>query len=428
MATKKRPWQRVAATAFTTALALGSLAGTAWAQGPQLSFGANIRVNTDKTQNSQIEETMIVNPNNPRNVIAASKTYGFRTYRWNAFYTSNDGGKTWTAKLLPRVGLLKKFNATSDPELQVSAKTGHILFSSLAFNQSGGSTGNPSGVFVSVSSDGGKTWPGQGVVSAPSNTFNDKDWIYVDNFPTSPTYGNVFASWMGFSNSAAEILFATSSNEGKTFSKPVVLYSGPANANFQNPWVETGPKGQLYLSWTDWDTGNIRFISSTNGGKSWTAPANILAPGGVNGFQNMQVDASGAIDLVAVGNSGNLFISSADGGKTWTKPVRINDSRKGFQFMPTLAIGPKGQLVSTFYDTRNGNGVYDVYAVESTDGGKTWSANTRVTDKSSQLPGNIHDGIGDYMGLAIGSDGVVHPDWTDQRNGNPDIFTANGTL
>ena len=68
----------------------------------------------------------------------------------------------------------------------------------------------------------------------------------------------------------------------------------------------------------------------------------------------------------------------------------------------------------------------DFAYVKSSDGGATWSGSTRITEQSSDPGIQFTSGafIGDYTGVAVGSDNVAHPIWTDFR-GNPGVTSPN---
>ena len=91
------------------------------------------------------------------------------------------------------------------------------------------------------------------------------------------------------------------------------------------------------------------------------------------------------------------------------------------------ASTPSGGTVVSYYDRQYGddqtNGSLDMtMAVES--GGST--VHSRLTDQTLPPSNEFPDTngfslfLGDYTGLAVGSDGIAHPVWSDTRNG---VFT-----
>ncbi|HSO73300.1 MAG TPA: hypothetical protein VLU47_00555, partial [Blastocatellia bacterium] len=114
-------------------------------------------------------------------------------------------------------------------------------------------------------------------------------------------------------------------------------------------------------------------------------------------------------------------------------PVRVNTGRVGTdQFFPWLSVDPaSGDLNVVFYDSRNdpGSQLINMYNARSTDGGASFSENTRVSGVSSdplvQAPvrgsTGAAIGIGDYIAVTAAR-GKTHMMWTDTRNGKQEIF------
>jgi len=125
------------------------------------------------------------------------------------------------------------------------------------------------------------------------------------------------------------------------------------------------------------------------------------------------------------GSNDIFFDSSPPGGSNWHADVRVNDLPGsafggGWQLpLPAVAVDPvTWAIYVAWMDSRNGN--FDIYASASTDGGSTWSANTRVNDDTGTAMQWMVD-------LAVDSHGTVHAAWEDKRNGSLNIFYANST-
>ena len=100
---------------------------------------------------------------------------------------------------------------------------------------------------------------------------------------------------------------------------------------------------------------------------------------------------------------------SEDGGRNWSN--RSN-----------------GLAVTMFYDRRYGNdeqtGNMDITLVSTSSGSSDTAVGTpvRVTDASMPPSNEFPDAegystfMGDYSGIAVGSDGFAHPAWEDTRN------------
>ena len=118
------------------------------------------------------------------------------------------------------------------------------------------------------------------------------------------------------------------------------------------------------------------------------------------------------------------FITSRNGGATFSAPLTINTPSNGQQFMPALTVDNSGIIHVSWFDTRHdltGTASYDIYAANSADGGRAFSSNTRVTVNSIDA-GNASF-IGDYGGIAA-SGGFAHPVWTSGGFNNGLLQTA----
>jgi hypothetical protein len=221
-----------------------------------------------------------------------------------------------------------------------------------------------------------------------------------------------------------------------------------------------GPDGALYIVWRNRDDPStaprpIEVAKSTDGGATFTrtpigdvgpAPATAPAPAGFAGYPRIAVDAkSGTLYVVYIGfNFGDLdtvIQRSTDGGATWSPPLRVNDDPKGNgmrQLAARVAVAPNGRVDVTWLDTRASypsaivpkpGGSGDVYYASSSDGGVTFSANRRISDRSVNLDEALLPRIGTYtlmgespMVAPLGNDAVMFA-WTDPRFGNVDTGT-----
>ena len=68
---------------------------------------------------------------------------------------------------------------------------------------------------------------------------------------------------------------------------------------------------------------------------------------------------------------------------------------------------------------------FDTFYTNTFDG-VAFLSNVRVTTETS-LPGKGQTPVFDYNGLAANVAGIF-PVWTDMRSGNPDVYTATGSV
>lgn len=205
------------------------------------------------------------------------------------------------------------------------------------------------------------------------------------------------------------------------------------------------PHGYVYLAWAgytrqDGATGreNLYVSKSSDGGGSWAtrlmdvsgAPPDCGAYRCEWGYLGAQItmtsDAAGT--LYALWNAGAAdrspariyFASSTTAGDTWSP--RLNVSTAGLRVehaFPALAAGEEGDIRIAWMDKRN-NPLWNVYYRSSTNGGATWSRESRI---SSYIPGyryirppGFSFPFGDYFAIGIDNQGQTQAVWGEGMN------------
>lgn len=441
-------------------------------------FGPNTELSADSfsTAVDQTEPTIAVNPSNPLSlVVGFHDRFPTPSTRVCRFGFTIDGGRTWTLG----GGVTQSGNSCSDPGLAADLK-GNFYFSYIDQNFTP-PFGFLESINVAKSIDGGRTFPTFSIVatSVGTSTFLDKPYIAVDAQPKSRFRGNVYVSYTEFRNDLVnftthlQIKAAVSQDGGLTWSNPVPV--SPAvllDEEVQDSLPVVAPDGTVYVFYIQFTSGkepmSVRFSKSTNGGRTWSDPAdvasNLPSPGfftlknadpqfGVMPFHGFFVTSyptaaiapSGTVyvawtdfphgtciidgsDLPPCTNSDVRLAFSTDGGKTWTAPVQVSDEiNPSDQFFPWIATHPSGLLSILWLDKRldPNNENYDAFYT-NTGGGKTFLPNVRISSQTSMI--GQATSIGDYNNLAVTRD-RVYPVWNDLRSVNDvNIFTATGTL
>jgi hypothetical protein len=396
---------------------------------------ANVRVSQD-TYLAHSEPAIAENPRNSNNLIAGSKMFtnpAKYEFKIGTYYSLN-GGKTWRDDgFLPG---FDAYNQTSDISIAFDAK-GRAYACVLAYN----SQSQASGVFVSVSSDLGKTWgqPRAVFLDTTGATFIDKPWITVDR-STSAYRGNVYVAWNLDDNSSSNqdpdasgigartvsptagsspdvattiqtgLSVAHSSDGALSWSAPVTLV--PFDAFSQRfalgaiPQVD--PKGGLHVAYLKWDetatgtTNSLEMRSSTDGGVTFSKAQSIvplvnnlpnLLKSGT--FRNLSLptfavspkDGSMAVAWADMRNGdADILLSRSSNGSSWSKPYRVNHDALGNgkdQFQPELAVAPNGTYTCAWFDRRHdpNNRLINEEIAQSSDGARTFGHNFAVTKK-----------------------------------------------
>lgn len=302
-------------------------------------------------------------------------------------------------------------------------------------------------ITVSRSADDGRTWSTPVVVSRTKRSSftkgDDKEAITAD--PYHP--GTLYVVWDRYSNqnpiytdghgqnaNKGPAFFSKSTDGGRTWSDPTVIY-GRDNGTLGNQLLvlPNGTLADFFVNFVYSNSGGgtwtqaLTEIRSTDGGRTWSPPT-VVSPMTPNGavdplsgeyirggdylFDVASDPRNGSLyavwqDSMFEGADQVAFSRSTDGGLTWSMPVRVSDSpgatpKDRQAFTPSVDVAADGTVGITYYDFRNG-GLVDYWARTSSDGGGTWSGDTRLT--SSSFPATVAPDagglmIGDYEGLA----------------------------
>lgn len=441
--------------------ALSSGKGIAGGNGTQsVSVGANVDASNEA--GPQSETSIAINAKNPSQVVAGSNEIFRDPMRG---YFSTDGGASYTGVDLPLPPPITNngFDFGSDPTVAWDTH-GNVYYGYIIVFFGNGSGINGTEMAVARSSDGGKTWtPTYFNLQTGSAQFNDKPMLTVDANVNSPHRDTVYIAWdnnNGNASSSNFLLVSHSTDGGQTFSAPVPANntsSGPKSVIGADPVV--GADGTLYVAWHDTLNSQIAESSSTDGGQTFgathiIAPTNAAFDIGIPSMSTRRAlvypacgidTTTGAFRGVLYcswtdqtsANGTDIFVSrSMDGGQTWSAPARANDDPAGVandQFNQWLAVDPaNGAVDLSWNDTRNDPSHLstDIYFTQSTNGGASYAANTKVTTamtNESCCGADLGNQYGDYEGIAA-YNGVIHPVWTDRRASvaalDEEVFTA----
>ena len=381
--------------------------------------------------NGAAESAIKINPTNTNIVIAGSNGPG----SGQIMHYSSDGGDTWSqSAALPGGG------TCCDPTVDYSAD-GTLAYTS-ALGNCGGSGCQ---IWFYRSSDNGQTWtdlsgsPQRRTLNTGSG--NDKEFLHVDKYATSPFKDNIYATWH-----ASNIMqFSVSSDFGNTWSTQA--FSSATDQRGIGSDITTDKSGAVYYIWPAFNSQRILLAKSTNGGSSFGAVTEIASTESSFTFpvpsmetRDVFVYASADTDFsngtygdsiyvawsdstgptgTASNNHARIQVAySRNGGSTWTitTPHETADANNVDRYHQWLAVDQNGRVHIMFYDTRRSASrtAVDVYYSYSDDGAQTWTTPSRVTAEQSPNIGDSFE-FGDYNGLdAVMSDVIAI--YTDNRN------------
>jgi hypothetical protein len=424
---------------------------------------ANLQVTFDSSKdNARSESNIAINPNNPMQIVAASKKFAnIKTYNFTlATEYSADGGKTWhdsAALALPGASTIM-----TDPTLAWD-DIGNVFLVGL-----GGTIGTTppvvdltTGIIAMYkSTDGGKTWSAPYLI--PGTGGADKQWVAGDSNPANPHHGNIYAVW-DKTDAPSGMAFARTKDHGASWIGAGGTAAGSLIATGSvYPEIDVSADGFIYI--VSLGDNEIDLLVSTDGGETFqpsaTPPATGITtipdvlPATDSGFPvfpggsfRVLTDPTacsvGPLVLVAWADyreniSRIYYAHSNDAGATWTtgasgQQLLAQSIPSNFQhFHPQIVVDPSGVIACTFYEfgpkpTKN---LIDVIICQSFDHAASFNYFI-VTDQpwdpsidaplAEAFPDTTF--IGDYFGLDA-SDVGFYPLWTDTRTGIQELWTA----
>jgi len=453
-------------------------AGAAWADSPGLVEATSGDPTASCTAgpggtnfpNTEVEPYVAVNPLNPHQVIGV-----FQQDRWSnggahaGGVVSSSDGVHFSEGLLP-FGVCGAPGGTSYErvsDLWVSYATdGAAYAGGLEFDQ----TTPRNGVAEATSFDNGRTWQfSQPVISdTDPAVIDDKNSVTAD--PVRP--GTAYAVWDRLDFGATfdgPAYIAITHDHGRTWSPARVFVNTSVTPNTQtigNIVLVDDRTGRLYdffdqITYTDANLtavadAHYAFVSSNDGGATWSTPTRILGDTSINdvdpnapsvflrtggGLPNVAIDPiTGELYLAT---EGTLFtggqtsqvelVDSTDGGNTWSAPVRISHTPQSPSFTPSIAVNLNGNVSLTYYDVRDlqsGNTTTlptSTWLYSFPRGKQSAAIETRIAPDFDWLLAPFAGGkfLGDYEGLAAGDGVLVQPFFSTTINApQTNVFTG----
>ena len=442
---------------------------------------ASIPPNFDVTAapGNEAENAIAINPTNPQNVVAMSTLpdvpAGLRVG------VSFDGGQTWTRQLIGTGGQLGEICC----DQQLAWDRFGNLWMVYLLNTS-------DNVQVAVSKNGGLTFTkvteivptkdtgSRSPKNSASKRLHPRGTASADQPSIAVGPNSVWVSYTSYPSSVVQASGARIQGLGAFggFTRPESVPTSAGRGNYGSTAV--GPDGQVMVIYQDQTNGQggshiYTSVDPDGFGKAGLTVPKLFARSRVGGFDYIAPQPHRSVDAeanLAWDRSGGphdgrvyaiwtqerknesddmniLFQSSDNDGVTWTSARRLNDDHtSNSQFNPAIAVDQAtGNVGVSWYDARNDSGTggggdtdgipntdAQVWATASTNGGRTFMSNFRVSKgTSSAIAAGSYFDYGDYTEAAFQS-GAFYPAWSDNSNStgdNPDgrlhqldLFTA----
>jgi hypothetical protein len=301
----------------------------------------------DETVSPDNELAIAVHPTNPNLLLAGSNDYQI-TFLGNTsnlqvpsgFFFSADGGGTWIDGELPLKGSL----GGGDPAPGFDVKHNQMVFVSLSFVCGQLAPVCSRGNIMFASSPLGPaatapraqiTWSDQVVANGSASDngaqqlFLDKEWIAVDNHPSSPHYGNIYITYQQFriekgAFDESPVMFVKSEDGGVRWTLPVEISGrNPVYCTFQDDADDTAdPNGPSSAQGTA-EGPDDPLACDQN---SFSYP--VVAPDGTLYIQWDNEQNSAAYEPPQRYDSQVLLIRSMDGGDSFVgeRPTLANQA------------------------------------------------------------------------------------------------------
>lgn len=389
-----------------------------------------------------------------------------------ALQVSGDGGRSWVpADPVPK--LPKGAEKCYAPEIAFDHRGRlYYLFVGLA-----GEGNEPMGVFLTSSTDSARGFTEPREVLGPLNFA-----VRMAIDPGAGPQGRLHLVWIkatsdpplgGFGPPPNPILSAHSDDGGETFSKPVQV-NDARRQRVVAPALALGSDRRVHVAYYDlaedvrdyqglegpvWEgKWSLVVATSADGGRRFGT--GVVAEPAVTPFERVMLILTMPPPAVVVGadrvclgwgdarhgDADVLVRCSDDGARSWRAARRVNDDSVGngrSQYLPRLAVAPGGRLDAVFLDRREGpiNRVNNVFFTYSTDGGRSFAPNLKVSAHGSDsqigqqyanvsAQGKVE--LGSRLGLLSTGHSVVVA-WPDTRNSRPsstsqDLFSTVVTI
>ncbi len=285
-------------------------------------------------------------------------------------YATTDMGKSWASSRLP-MPINPDFYIYGEPSV-TSDNAGDFYYAYIT-NDGVDSGGN---ISIATSTDG-KNWKNAVPINNNLTNFGYPDGVMlcVDNSPTSTHQGRVYAIWNQYYSDPLLFLeqgvtIAWSDNGCKTWSTPKFL---GASDDYQQ--VRTGKNGEIYVSCSDTaGLGQLLFVS-TDGGATFTDPAETIGFSFFTSYPYYPIDATTGYTRLK-GSSGfaafpyisfdvdlstnrihavygdyqdsmaiQYYVFSDNNGKNWSDPeivgITETDTTSSDRFDPSISVDQK---------------------------------------------------------------------------------------
>jgi hypothetical protein len=181
------------------------------------------------------------------------------------------------------------------------------------------------------------------------------------------------------------IIFRRSSDGGAHWEPDQFLT--PNRKSNNDPQIAVANDGTIYAAWLNDYVPGVKFIKSSDHGKTWSRPIAVVGRGGDPSWSDkplLAISPSGHDVYIAFNASDSYIVASHNFGATFSKPIKTNSDTR-YWFHSGGAVAPDGDVYFAATDySQDYSGDANINVLKSTNGGASW-ATTRV-DTSREMP------------------------------------------
>lgn len=314
-----------------------------------------------------------------------------------AFTKSSDNGTTFDSPIMINS------NSKDSAFPQIAMYGDHVYVAWL--ERTGNDTTN---LIFAKSDDGGITFSSPLSITNHSGTSGIPKIYAYDN--------NVYLMWEDNGVKNFDVFLRTSRDSGNTFDPSVDLSSNTGNSGAPQMSVNGN---SIYATWMDDSSGNfeILFAKSTDGGRTFGAPIDLSNSKQDSGYPQIAIRDGNVYavwtETVSDKNYDIYFAKSSNGGKTFDRPIDISNS-PGASGWPQI-VGDDNNVYVSWVD--NTSGKFDIYIAKSTDDGDSFEAPVDIDENS----------LGSWYNQMAVSSHNVYLAWLEANNQRSDIMFAKST-